>query len=86
MITSAQIRAARFALGWTAQTLAERAGVASRTVLRIEADAGLPATTLGTMQKLKTALEAAGIEFIGTPDDAPGIRIHQPAPERARDR
>jgi hypothetical protein len=25
---------------------------------------------------IKTALEAAGIEFIGTPEDAPGIRIH----------
>jgi hypothetical protein len=24
---------------------------------------------------IKMALEAAGIEFIGTPDDGPGIRI-----------
>jgi hypothetical protein len=28
--------------------------------------------------KIQTTLEAAGIEFIGTPDDAPGIRIHPP--------
>jgi hypothetical protein len=28
------------------------------------------------MIALKATLEAAGIEFIGTPDDAPGIRIH----------
>jgi len=27
-------------------------------------------------------MQAAGIEFIGTPDDAPGIRIR---PERAED-
>jgi hypothetical protein len=25
---------------------------------------------------VKAALEAAGIEFIGSPEDAPGIRIH----------
>ncbi len=28
--------------------------------------------------KLKATLEAAGIEFIGTPDDRPGIRIGKP--------
>ena len=29
------------------------------------------------MLAIKSALEAAGIEFIGTPTDAPGIRIHK---------
>ncbi len=29
------------------------------------------------MLAIKSALEAAGIEFIGTPGDAPGIRIHR---------
>jgi hypothetical protein len=28
------------------------------------------------LQALQKALEAAGIEFIGTPDDGPGIRIY----------
>jgi hypothetical protein len=27
---------------------------------------------------IKMALEAAGIEFIGTPDDGPGIRVRPP--------
>ena len=28
-----------------------------------------------TLLDVKAALEAAGIEFIGTPDDSPGIRL-----------
>lgn len=38
------------------------------------------------MQKIQTALEAAGIEFIGTPNDAPGIRIHAQGGERDKER
>lgn len=29
------------------------------------------------MIALKATLEAAGIEFIGTPEEGPGIRIHR---------
>jgi aspartyl aminopeptidase len=28
-----------------------------------------------TLLAIKNALEAAGIEFIGTPEDAPGVRL-----------
>lgn len=76
MIISAQIRAARTALGWTTSQLANFAGVATRTVLRLEASQGVPNANSSTLHKIQTALEAAGIEFIGSPDDAPGIRIH----------
>lgn len=27
---------------------------------------------------IRAALEAAGIEFVGTPDDGPGIRLRAP--------
>jgi hypothetical protein len=27
---------------------------------------------------IKVALEAAGVEFIGTPEDAPGVRLRHP--------
>jgi hypothetical protein len=30
--------------------------------------------------EIQKALEAAGIEFIGTPEDAPGIRVRPVAP------
>lgn len=76
MITGAQIRIARTAVRWTAEDLAENSGVGARTIKRIEAFDGLPDSTISTVSKLKAALETAGIEFIGTPDDRPGIRIN----------
>ena len=42
----------------------------------MEATAGFPSSTKANLNAIKTALEAAGIEFIGTPDDRPGIRIN----------
>ena len=76
MITGQQIRAARNALKWSADILAQAAGVNPKTIRRIEAADGLPDSTISTISKLKATLEAAGIEFIGTPEDGPGIRIH----------
>ena len=76
MITGSQIRAARGALGWSGAELANIGGVSLKTVTNIEAYAGLPEARVSTLKKLKHALEAAGIEFIGTPDDGPGIRVH----------
>jgi transcriptional regulator with XRE-family HTH domain len=75
MITGVQIRAARNALRWTTQDLAERAGVTSRTIKRFEAVDVVPASRSTTLESLRTVFESAGIEFIGTPDDRPGIRI-----------
>ena len=86
MVTAEQIRAGRAAVGWSAEQLAKAAGIVRRTVVAIEGAQGVPSSNAQTLQKIISALEAAGIEFIGTPNDAPGIRIHQPAPERARDR
>ncbi|WP_055687202.1 helix-turn-helix domain-containing protein [Loktanella sp. 5RATIMAR09] len=76
MITGAQIRIARTAVRWTAEELAANSGVGARTIKRIEKANGLPDSTVSTISKLKNTLEAAGIEFIGTPEDGPGIRIH----------
>lgn len=76
MITGLQIRAARSALRWTVEDLANSAGIAGKTVRRIEAIDAVPESKLKTISQIKSSLEAAGIEFIGTPDDGPGIRIH----------
>ena len=75
--TGAQLRAARNALGWSIETLAERSGVSVRTIIRYEDTDEVPPTRGGNLAKLIFALEAAGIEFIGTPDEAPGILIHR---------
>ncbi len=76
MLTSAQIRCARAALGWSAQELADKSGVVRRTIASIEGQSGVPSANSGTLRKIQITLEAAGIEFIGRPEDAPGIRIH----------
>lgn len=75
-ITSSQIRSARYGLKISVQTLSDWSGVSARTIKRMEAEVGVPKSTLPNLNAVQTALEAAGIEFIGTPDNGPGIRIH----------
>lgn len=77
MITGAQIRASRAALRLTAADLAKLAEVGEQTIKRFEAVDGIPPSRSDTLQHVKKALERAGIEFIGSPDDAPGIRLHR---------
>jgi transcriptional regulator with XRE-family HTH domain len=81
MITAEQLRAARSALGWSVVELSARSGVGTATIKRYEAVQGLPKSRKDNLGHLKLAFESAGIEFIGTPDDAPGIRIHPRSPE-----
>ena len=76
MLLTAQIRAARAMLGWTALDLAQNSGVAVSTLRRIEVQSGVPVCHPRTLSDLKRTLESAGIEFIGTPVDRPGVRIN----------
>jgi ribosome-binding protein aMBF1 (putative translation factor) len=78
MLTGAQIRAARAALGWSAQDLAFKASVATKTIMRLESVDGIPQSRTGTLLDIKAVLESAGIEFIGSPTDRPGIRFVLP--------
>ena len=77
MITGAQIRAARGALRWSIDMLAEKAGLAPRTILRFEQVDGVPPSRSSNLEHVRKILEAAGIEFVGDPNDAPGIRLRQ---------
>jgi hypothetical protein len=79
VITGSQIRASRAALRWSAQTLATSAGLGIQTIKRFEAVDGVPPSRTETLSTVKAALEAAGIEFIGSPNDRPGIRYSPPA-------
>jgi transcriptional regulator with XRE-family HTH domain len=79
MISGAQIRAARAALRWTIDELAERSGLGVRTIKRFEGFDGIPSSRTSTLVELKSTLEAAGIEFIGTPEDGHGIRLRRRA-------
>ena len=70
-----QIRMARAALGWSLEIMSERCGVSARTLRRIETEGGLEKATKANLKLIRETLEAAGIEFIGGPDDGPGVRL-----------
>ena len=80
MITGLQIRAARAAIGWSATELAKRSNIAMKTVARLEQSNGVPPSHSSTLIEIQKTLEAAGIEFIGTPEEGPGIRLRRPIP------
>ncbi len=75
LITSNQIRAARALIRWTAKDLADSSGVAISTIKRMEVMEGVPAGNIKTLSAIQAALEEAGIEFIGSPNDSPGVRL-----------
>ena len=77
MITSGQIKAARALVGLTVAELAKEAGIGFTTLVRLEAADGVPSGTVRTLDAVQKALEAAGIEFIGTPEDGPGVRLRK---------
>lgn len=72
MITGTQIRAARALLGWSQAELAERSEASLPTIKRFEASGNDPAGTVKTNERLRLAVEVAGIVFIN--DDAEGGR------------
>jgi len=63
MPTGEQIRAARALLRWSAAELARRARVSHNTVSRCEAVDGVPRVQTATLERIRHAFEAAGIEF-----------------------
>lgn len=77
MITGMQIRSARAALGWSASTLSKASKVSLPTIQRFEQSDGVPPSRSSKLLEIQIALEIAGIEFIGSPDDAPGIRLRR---------
>jgi DNA-binding LacI/PurR family transcriptional regulator len=50
-------------LRWSAAELARRARVSPTTVARCEAADGVPRVQVGTLERIRAALEAEGIEF-----------------------
>ena len=74
-ITSDQIRAARALLRWSAAGLASKSGVGIATIKRFEVMQGVPRGNTATLDAIRSALELNGVEFVGTPDDRPGVRL-----------
>lgn len=65
---------ARGALDWTTRDLAAKAEVGVNTVTRFEKGAD---TLSSTMTKIRSALEAAGVEFIPENGGGAGVRLKQ---------
>lgn len=67
-----QCKMARVALGLGVRELAELAQVAPATISRLEAGGGLHPRTLDA---IRSALEARGVEFIDQNGHGPGVRL-----------
>jgi transcriptional regulator with XRE-family HTH domain len=77
-----QIRAARSLIGWELYQLAVAAGVGIATVRRLEKMSGPISAQFETIEKIRRALENAGIEFIGEPSPGVCVRLDGPGPFR----
>jgi len=76
MILIEQLRAARSLLGWSQTELAEHAGLSLPTVKRVERESGDgPNVSDEAREKLRKALEKAGIEFIAENGGGAGVRL-----------
>jgi hypothetical protein len=64
-------------LAVTSREFAATAGVSWATIKRFELCAGIPQSRSGTLERVKSALEAAGIEFLGDPIASPGVRLRR---------
>ena len=76
-ITSAQIRAARALIRWTAEDLAREADLGVATIRRAEATDGPLQMTVSNLAAVRRTLEGAGIEFIFEDDGRLGVRLQR---------
>ena len=83
-ISSAQMRAARALLRWSALDLAEASKVGVATIRRVEVVEGEIPVTLANEAALRQAFEAAGVEFIDENGGGAGVRLRKPAKEKSR--
>jgi hypothetical protein len=80
-LTSAQIRAARALIRWSAEQLAKETAVAVTIIRRAELTVSATKLTRVNDQAIRRVLEAAGVEFIDENGGGggPGVRLRQPS-------
>jgi transcriptional regulator with XRE-family HTH domain len=76
LTTIEQVRAARALLGWSQSELAARSDLSLPTVRRFEAASGARVSQQAR-DRLRLALEVAGIAFIDENGGGPGVRLRQ---------
>jgi hypothetical protein len=74
-LTSAQIRAARALIRWSAEHLAKETAMGVTTIRRAELTASETKLTRVNDQAIRRVLEAAGVEFIDDNGGGPGVRL-----------
>ena len=75
MITPAQCRAARALVDWSQQQLADAAKIGNATIRNFEGSKSEPQSA--TLDVMRRALEAAGVEFIAENGGGPGVRLRR---------
>jgi hypothetical protein len=76
-LTSAQLRAARALLRWSAEDLARHSALGVTTIRRAELTDGETSMTTANNQAVRRALESAGVEFIDENGGGPGVRLRE---------
>ena len=78
-----QIKAARALLAWSQEELAAAADVSVPTIKRLEASDGPLGGRSETGEKIRKALQVAGVKFIDENGGGAGVRLRNPS-NRAR--
>jgi transcriptional regulator with XRE-family HTH domain len=76
-LTSAQIRAARALIRWSAEDLAKETTLSVTTIRRAELKDSETSLTNANDRAVRQALESAGVEFIDENDGGPGVRLRK---------
>jgi len=77
MITIRQVKAARALLGWSQSDLAVRSGISEPTIARLESLDGELGGRANTAEKIRAALESAGLEFLDENGAGLGVRFRK---------
>jgi ribosome-binding protein aMBF1 (putative translation factor) len=72
------IREARRLLGWPQHELSSRVKISLNTLNYTES--GKKTARSSTLQRIRSALEAAGVEFIAENGGGAGVRLKKPSP------
>ena len=83
-LTSAQIRAARSLIRWSAEDLATRSSLSVATIRRAELTDADTSMTAANDLAVRRALETAGVEFIDENGGGPGVRLRKSGKEKPR--
>ena len=81
---SAQIRAARALLRWSAEDLAREASLGLATIRRAEITESETSMTAANDLAVRRALESAGVEFIDENGGGAGVRLRKRASKRSK--